>query len=529
MARQNRNKKSFKKVINRDVTREDQRQARGARFDRLKDAKYSVPSSDNDPEWYAKDPALLRDSASIPFSWPTGIQFTLNGANVAYTQVIPGLCTLELLPCCGLATTENSAVNVAAQALYSFVRHANSGSRNYDNPDLMLYVIAMSNVYSAITWLERVYGQSMLYSMNNRYMPDMLLASQGLAIDGEAGSLAEFRYGINLLINKASAFAVPKSFPIFRRHAFLFQNLYKDGASDKCQLYQYVPYGFMKFGLDEDGAGSLTAVPWDLTGSATYTDLLQYVSNLLSPLLNNEDIGLMSGDILKAFGSEGILTLTTLEENYVVEPIYNIEVLEQFKNARGLAISVLETPTIVQSPSKTYLQFAPMAKPTAQDIINICKLMATDQTITTQLVNPGPETVMVNSRLMEYLSPEATNEWSVVCGTELVGYAHYYRWQYTNNARTIQTFSHSAWASFISGVASVATAVPLISQRAYFDMAPFYGVSQWTTDSASLVGNNVIFDLDNWAVLTRQNLLRLHETATMSELHLEAVAKAYTG
>lgn len=98
--------KSFKKDINQQVTWADQKAAKVR--DRIRDSKYETADTNNDPEWYAKDPSLLRDAASIPFAWPTGIKVRLSGSltqGYNLDLVVPGVLTQELVPTCGLATT----------------------------------------------------------------------------------------------------------------------------------------------------------------------------------------------------------------------------------------------------------------------------------------------------------------------------------------------------------------------------------------------------------------------------------------
>lgn len=50
----------------------------------------------NDPSWYAADQAILRDAASIPFSWATGTKVPLGGTDGEYDYYVPGVCTLRL-------------------------------------------------------------------------------------------------------------------------------------------------------------------------------------------------------------------------------------------------------------------------------------------------------------------------------------------------------------------------------------------------------------------------------------------------
>lgn len=298
-------------------------------------------SSTNDIDWYSQTPELLRDAASIPFSRPTGLPFRVMSSindrtsNVEYTT--PGIMTQQVVPLPG-SFSSRSALNTAATALYSFVRHANSGHSNYDAPDLMMYCVAMGQIYSFINYCQRIYGSANLYSMSNRYLPKALVTAQDVDFDDVITNLAQFRYGINSLIYKASAFACPSTIKYFERLAFMFSGIYAEGEDVKSQLYMYVPRGFLKYNEKTSTSGGYLNMKWfsapdTAAASFTVAQLIAFGNDLIQPLLSSEDIGIMSGDILKAYGSDGILKLMTLSEDYMIMPTTDLTVLEQMQNS----------------------------------------------------------------------------------------------------------------------------------------------------------------------------------------------------
>lgn len=94
--------------------------------------KKDLKSKTNDPSWYAADATLMRDAASIPFSWSVGTTLDIG---VDENYVVPGICAIDTVPSFGYSTDTTSPLNIAARSMYSFIRHANSGSANYDAPD----------------------------------------------------------------------------------------------------------------------------------------------------------------------------------------------------------------------------------------------------------------------------------------------------------------------------------------------------------------------------------------------------------
>lgn len=317
--------------------------------------KLDRKDSSNDPMWYAADEALLRDAASIPFSWATGTETDIyvelsrnlasdqKGRNSGVSYIVPGVCVLKLMPWFGYSETQIDPLNVAATAMYSFVRHANSGSKNYDAPDLMLYVMSMTQIYSYINFLQRAYGIAQLYVQRNRYIPETLLKAMNIDPLDVQEHLSDFRYSINVLINKVSSLAVPSEFTLFNRQAFLYQNVYTEGTSIKDQLYMYVPDGFWKFSLNSSNqSGQLIYIPFTPSAVRVGTgngdkfkvdDLIKYGNELLNAVMLNEDMNIMSGDILKAYGDARIMKVSSLPPEYVIAPIFDIAVLEQMHNA----------------------------------------------------------------------------------------------------------------------------------------------------------------------------------------------------
>lgn len=261
---------------------------------------------------------------------------------------VPGVAVYYISPSIGVASSKTDPINVAADSMYSFIRHANSGSANYDAPDLMLYMLAYCDIYSCINFLQRCYGLAQLYAIGNRYLPDALLTASGLDPEDVRTNLAQFRYGINVIINKASALAVPNTMRIFLRRAMLYQNIYTEGPSIKDQLYMMVPNDFMRFELNATTkAGKLYHHPWMnySVGSSlvvnhyarvslrSVSSALAYANALLDSVIRDEDFGIMSGDILKAYG-QNIIKLTSLPEYYPIVPLYDQWVLSQFQQAR---------------------------------------------------------------------------------------------------------------------------------------------------------------------------------------------------
>lgn len=294
-------------------------------------------SGDNDASWYTKYPEIANPANSVPFSWPVGQSLDLNptiAGDTKYSFTMPGVFALYLLPSVGKADSATDPINIATQDLYSMVRKSQTGRTNYDPQDLMIYTLAMANVYSYINYLMRVYGSMFISTAQNKYTPRALVSAQWVDYDDVLINLADFRAGINQLIVAASSFNVPASMDYFRRAAFLYQNIYIEGPTFKQAMYLYSPRGFYKYseGTSDDPAGKLTTADFYQATPHTVAQLLQFGFSLIQPLKGSQDAGIISGDLGKAFEGN-LIQLQFLPEQYALAPIYSEEVLQQFRNA----------------------------------------------------------------------------------------------------------------------------------------------------------------------------------------------------
>lgn len=311
-------------------------------------------SKTNDPSWYEKDMQLVIDSSSIPFSEPLGSRLHLDcndaegvvsahvivGNTPETDESVPGIMTFEAYPAYGDAKDRLSPINVAATALYSHVRYVNNGRKNYDPADLFLMVASVAELYSFINWCRRIYGVAFAYSQSNFYIGKALLEAQHIRPESILNNLANFRYWINTFTNKISSYAAPASIALFYRRAYQYSSVYKEHDSDsiKDQMYLYNPKGFYRFALDASGKGMLEMVDTsrhmrELSGVRfmDMENIMEIGEELLANIWADEDFGLMSGDIAKAFQGD-ILKLESLPEEFVIVPVHDPNVLVQMEN-----------------------------------------------------------------------------------------------------------------------------------------------------------------------------------------------------
>lgn len=318
-------------------------------------------------DWMVASDIISKSVASISFNTATGAPIDLGlPANIGNDELmsIPGIMTLKYMPTPGISTSNNSAVNLAARAMYSYVRHANSGHSNYDAPDLMMYLLAMDSMYAFLSWARRLYGYLSFYTQYNRYVPRALIEANGVDYDDLMSDPARFRSSLNLLIQSAGALVIPGSLGFIKKHMWMASNCYLDDMSVKAQLYQFVPNGFWIYD-EKSGPGQLTFKTLSDTHLMAIGEIISVGRDIINPLVQSEDINIMSGDILKAYGVDNIFKVGLIEEDYSVVPSYNPAALNIIQNATILQSQITAKDNVItQDVSVTELGGAILYNPT---------------------------------------------------------------------------------------------------------------------------------------------------------------------
>lgn len=578
MSKRNRNRRrgnncadSTSKETNTTVDRKDGQSPEGSRQEGGSDDRSAENTPKyNDPAWYTRFPELAFGSGNLPFNEPLGALvkastnnllglFSKLGENsfvyspdISKAIAVPGVCSLKVKPTYGLSYNRNHPLNVAAQMFYANVRYVNSGRKNYEGADLMLYALAIADLYSFVIWCERLYAYGFMYSQRNYYVNEALIKANGTSKTNLVNNLANFRYWINSFVNKISSYAVPADINLFARRIFMFSHLYTESTTGniKDQLYQFVPDGFYRFDLDDSGKGKLSYQKLQAE-EMTVDVIMSYGESLLDNIFGDEDFGLMSGDIIKAYGSN-IIGLSSLGEEALVVPEYEEFVLSQFKNA-----SIVGSPNTHGDGTDmiTYTVANDSTVQTAGDIVQdgrgnlvACDFVAgtkiaqlldlrSDKIIT--VTNPMPDIndVFEATRLTCSALPVDTNVFhiqdatdfddydvTVVCGSEIVvaELLSYYIYDEDYGTRIFNTT-----------ISSSCRTLSVDSAREYL----LSGMFKWSpilryrnqlpaVDNVVAVDSmRLISNVDNYTVLTENMIERLHESALLSLTFVPGVSK----
>lgn len=489
-----------------------------------------VQGSDNDPSWYNNIVPAVNDYANIPFNIPTGASFSLgkgDDATVAQTSMIrgvPGIMTFEVMPTIGSAQAPTDGVNLGATQLYAMIRKANSGARNYDPSDVMLTVLAMDSAYMLYEYLLRAYRSIGVYNSMNRYEPNALLYAQGFGSEIST-QMADFRGLLDLFAYQLGSINIPDVFSFVRRHSWLFSHIYCDSDSTKAQLYLYMPAGFYKYTEGQAGEPtSLKYVTWsELFGNDVVTNLdviKNAIDTIMQPILGSQDIGLISGDIAKAFGDSNFIKIQPVADHEAIVPEFNLEVIEQMVNCDIIAYDhsfennaqiTVDNSSTVSGPflkQSVHIKVDELGNKLRSGIAYRQRLL------TTHNQNVTPDDVMVMTRLMANV--DRNSQQLAACGSDIVVKCNIWSMAYKGTILkplpTFRTITQDFLAPQVTEPADYAI-VYALSELECFDYHP--ALYFWTkTDKLSL--GAYFQSVDNYTVLNDEQLRNIHHVAILS-------------
>lgn len=314
-----------------------------------KEAKKTSNKNDkvwrNDPHWYAPSEQIAKDLASIPFNVIQGTNWdfpydTDLGSNDNNLVGTPNVMVIDYTLYNGLAgiNSETDGINMAAKQLYTTIRKSNSGAKVYEAPDLMMYILAMREIYALYFYIKRIIGIVNTYTFMNRVFPDGILRSMNWNesdIDEARSNIASYRGRLNILASKINSFAVPKYFKVFMRDAFTASYVFSDAPTLTGQFYIMNLKGTRRWSSTDSVQGS--SLVWEPT-ERSMIDLLDQLDTSLNALFYDTDVNTMAGDIVKAFGTDGLYHVEECPLDYSCVPVYDEDVLNQIQNMAWIPI-----------------------------------------------------------------------------------------------------------------------------------------------------------------------------------------------
>lgn len=471
----------------------------------------------NDSSWYTRNAQLVKDSANISFNGISGTRLALGtftatvpGSNPAQSTTLdwnkyrfPGIAISRFTPTYGetaVPGSEADTLNVAAQRLYTFIRHENSGARNYEAPDLIMYLMAMDSLYMLDACMIRMVGVANFYQDKNRYTGAKMLVSLGLSSAGADDfirNLANYRGRVNNYSIRLSQLRTPSEIGIYARHYWLCSHVWKDRDSKTSQFFAYVPNAVFKWDPKISAGGSALTLtsPFKFSSGSTFNDIMDVAESLLTAMLSDEDAGVISGDIMKAY-KENLWAPVLVDETYTVEPQFSLEVLEQWKNSSIVNVGIsgyLQSNGLVSAGLKK-------SDTTSLGFASLQKLISTTQD------HPDPTAIMVMTRnIVMSLDSEGTD---ITFGSEIINELAIFGMNDSGNAAQIADIVGGYINTYDAGTG------PIVQLSAFDDHPAIYVVSGANEAEFDVTG--IVFDPDSYGTLSFNDVRNLHNTALLS-------------
>lgn len=488
----------------------------------------------NDPAWYSSDSALVASSAALSFYNPVGesvqnVMYVSASNNTNLAVHTPGILKIPYVPTIGVSEDGSSAINLASIKLYSYVRHANSGARNYERADQMLIYVAIMNLVAALAHATRIYGIAQVYNKFNRYYPKAIINSMfenQTAFDKLINRLPDYLFRLNVLINKCSALAIPVGMSVLDRWIWMNSKLWLDAENSKAMVMYYMPAGIYQFDGTNPAGSTLVFKRW-FTGDTSPFDVLDRIEEALNALITDEDVGIICGDIIKAFGADKLVTMNSVPVDYVVTPEYSLEVLTQVQHIYtfGKVTPVEGTGDITITQQKGNI----IANYAYEDPTNIeSEVRFNKYFLTLPTANPTEGDVLVATRLMAVIARDPSDVGSAIfsCGTELVERMSI--WMLNGGNISNVAFSTILNRSTVS-MADYRNDIRLTSFLDKMDYHPPLFVltteSVQASGSASINSNLDFYcDYDYYTTISEAEISKLHDTAVLNEFSIASIS-----
>lgn len=399
----------------------------------------------NDVKWYQNVPGW-ENWASVPFSQKLGLPWRPNvttgtfnidnknwiiKSNVGEYMGVAGVMELDFSPIYGYNDSPDDPINIAAQRIYAAVRRTQSGYAGYDKTDLMMLILAMDSLYMLYSDLCRAYKTIGKYNYESCYEPNTLCEAMGYKHDFLMQHYNDIAGFLKVMAYQIASINIPDVLDIISRHQWIASNVYTDSDSAQTQLYLFKPVTFYKWVEGEESPTHLSTITrkdlFGLPNDWTPVDQMDQISkafnSLLTPLLGSQDVGVMSGDVIKAFGDGKMIQLSIPSEADTITPIFDVEVGNEIANAVVFSgganmISDEVTQYLQDTKAGPYIQTSPIINNMSPRNIG-CTLI--NSMLNLDGLQKGPAAVLTSTRLKAYPQLGADGKWRFdTCGTEVI-------------------------------------------------------------------------------------------------------------
>jgi hypothetical protein len=492
----------------------------------LKDKLSSIERTENPVELYYSDEVTGKLVANFPYSIAVGIKYPYVYSDVLKKgfneDVSPTVMSFDVINSYGTSNNAADALNICARAVDAFVRHANSGSKNYESADLMSVLLGMDQVYALMHFVRKVIRLGATYAQNNRTIPDVIIASYGIDAEELRNHHADYVANYNILVDAMNRqFAIPKNLKVFLRRNLIMGEVYVDSVSNKAQLYDFFPAGVYKWNGTLGGGSSLL---WDASDPIFDRDTvkplsawIKFINNLVIEYMRNQDISIICGDIFKAYGDGNCMQLAKMDFNETQTFSMDETVLAQIENATIMRNNTrwsLEIGDIIQSNNLLNVDYYYVSRaPEAPIGRAMREAMMQERLLNSHVENPDWKFNLEATRLSIGFEevPDDTSKLRLICGTEIITKSRIYtQASYSSGTATFDLIE--------AGTEAIArsTIVGLLWES-QFDWHPIkYTFIRENGNENAAYRMPIFGDIKQYAFISNGNLKGVHDYAMLS-------------
>lgn len=347
-------------------------------FKSKKDSKFKGKDY-NDVSWYTQNVQLVKDTASLPYNMVLNNPFSNRTASGTmdmegdrdnnHLPGFPYLMTIAhdwVLP-----NTED--ISTAGKIIWTDIRKVNSGATNYQGMDVISVLTAVADIFIGLTWASSFFGIANTFNGRSKDIPHAIFMSANLKYKDFIANMTNYRARLNTLLLRARSLKLPKRYPWIDSAMSLYGKLFKDQDTDtgREQLYwvnklcfhiyregskTVIPYQVhidLVKGKDiSESLGQtlseqiaelpITTTYWNAdsvnedqhSGAQEFSDnydgvkfsvYLDIIEAQIDAIIRSESANIIMGDLMKAFGDSDVWTTGTIDDSYVIEPVYSEE------------------------------------------------------------------------------------------------------------------------------------------------------------------------------------------------------------
>lgn len=321
---------------------------KGSDDDKSVSYKANIPWK-NDWKYYAMTEKIAQDLANFPYNTLAGVPVIVdvnaqNGtARSGIAFDVQNVLTVVYVPGIGVTSADKiadqiSGINLAATQLYVYLRHKNSGARNYEPADVIMAVLAMRDVYAEFLELRRAIGIVQFFSLENRACPTVLMNALGIDMTDLMANITQYRGQLNILAHQINSVAIPKYFTAFDRMEYICSNVFSDSDSIRGQFYLFRKQGYYTWSSTASSTGSSLvytspAYQSTLESKVKLQDRINNLVNMVGTLLADTDVNTILGDVIAVFSDADLYQLAEIPDDYIVVPKFDEDICAQIENA----------------------------------------------------------------------------------------------------------------------------------------------------------------------------------------------------